>query len=240
MPFTRKRKAPRRVLGEQTEVLVQTGPAKRYKGSSRKVARRPTKAMKKENKFLDTVLAATEFNYDAPSAVALNLIVQGDTVNNRDGNKVKVTGVQIKGKVLYTLAGGVAQDIAIRLMLVYDKRPNLGGIVALSSVLTSSGVATDVYQLRNRGTGLTDRLRVLKDEYTTFSMLPNMLPANTTSDLPFEWFIPIEAFCEYGANAGANADLQVGLITLYATSNIAAAGAGPTIEYRARVSFEEI
>lgn len=216
---------------------------KRSRTSSVVVRRRdqPAKALKvkkPENKFFDTLRAATEFNYDSTFAEALNLVVQGDTVNNRDGNKIKVTGVEIRGMISPSgIAAIVTQG---RILVVYDKRPNLGGLAPMSDILISTPGATDVYRLRNRATGKTDRFRVLKDFTFNTTEVPFNTAAGSGGNLMFHWFLPIQALCEYGANAGAAADLQVGLITVYATSTVAVASTGPTLEYQARVSFEEI
>lgn len=236
---SRKRKAPQRMLGDEpTKVIV--GKKARKSWGQRALGRRPTKSRKVENKFLDTTQAAVEVNFDATHAVCLNVITQGDTVSTRDGNKIKVTGVQVKGKINWG-SESVTNATILRMILAYDKRANLGGVLNMSNILTTGGTAADPYQLRNRGTGLTDRFKVLKDELYARCDVGVSVDTNTEdASQCFEWFIPLNAFVEYGANAGASTDIQVGLIGIYATSSIAAAGSGPTIEYRARVSFEDM
>lgn len=224
----------RQMMGEEKNDIHVGGSKKRREEEKVRSSRAPAR---RENKFVDQALGASEVSYDNPVSQVLNAMVQGDTVNTRDGNKVKLTGVQIKGVITWAPGGTATDDQFVRMLLVYDKRPNLGGTSGISQVLTTAAAATDWYQLRNRATGLTERYRVLKDEIFRrsadgFALIPG--------GHEFEWFLPINALAHYGANAGTAADLQIGLLMIQATSNVAAAGDGPTLAFKSRVSFEEV
>lgn len=237
-----KRKAPTRIeAGAGTEIIV--GKKAKYSPGARKMGRRAGKERKRENKFFDDTRAAIEVNFDSVYSAAMFYPTQGDSVSTRDGNKVRVTGIQVKGLVKHQLgAGAVPQDSLMRVLIEVDKRANLGGVLNISNILTTTAAASDPYQLRNRGTGLTERFRVIKDEM--FQSGGNVWSGSAVSGAPctqaFEWFLPCDFIVEFGANAGAGTDVQSNLINIHATSNIAAAGVGPTLEYKSRVSFEDV
>lgn len=103
-------------------------------------------AINRERKYLDTVVTSLPFDSDnaATSTTALNIIAQGDTVNQRVGKKVALKAVQIKGAIY---AGDQSNDHAV-LLLVYDRNPNQQAALPLPN---------DVLSSSNGGSCLTNR-----------------------------------------------------------------------------------
>ncbi len=84
-----------------------------------------------EHKYLDA--GATSNPSQAGTAAALNLIAQGDSVNQRDGDAVKMQSLDFACLVF---AGGAYASV--RIMIVKDQE-NAGATIAGSDVLQNAG-----------------------------------------------------------------------------------------------------
>lgn len=113
----------------------------------------------KEQKFLDTALS---FNFDAtaevPATGQLCIIPQDDTQSGREGRKVVVSSVYIKGRAVYATAAN--QPSICYLYLMQDTQCNGAAATvgnANTGVFTTTNLCTAMRTLAN-----VDRFKVLK------------------------------------------------------------------------------
>lgn len=111
-----------------------------------------------EDKYLDVQLSGSLSTAGAYSAV-LNAIAQGADRNQRNGNKVEIKCLQII--MVLTFNTPVDQPQAVRLVLVIDKKPQIGALL-YSAAYNGAGNPFSVHsQISKDSYG--DRLVILKD-----------------------------------------------------------------------------
>jgi len=108
------------------------------------------------------------------SVILLNGIASGDDYNQRDGRRVILDSISIKGDMFYSSATAAHNVDIVRMMLIYDKQTN-GAAPAIADVLVNAN-ADSHYNVNNLG-----RFDVLIDK--TWS-LPQV-PAATASAVTF-------------------------------------------------------
>jgi len=209
-----------------------------------------------EKKFFDTAVAAVALNaasdasageFDPtalPGAVAcLSAPAQGDGEQNRDGKRIVIKSLQIKGQCAIPAQEGIADPpypCKVFIAVVQDMQTNGAQLnsedVFKNQMNTSAGAADPLRNLL-----FASRFRVLKSG--TYDLTPNNnghLAANDFyhggSLVDFEWFIPLEMPVNF--NSGTTAvianviDNSIHVIA-YASSTFNT----PTIQYNARIRF---
>ncbi len=121
-----------------------------------------------ENKFVDYELVTRVVTaawaggeLDEATALSLSSVAQGDGETQRDGRRMEILSVHIKGFVILVAQEAAAAPIngqAIRLVLVLDKQTN-GAQLNAEDVFTTT--TTDVNAWRNLQH--SQRFRILKD-----------------------------------------------------------------------------
>ncbi len=96
-----------------------------------------------ESKFLDTTLAADTAPISGTSVIAgLILIGTGDTVNNREGNSIKLTSIELKYLVQND---ATANDIDTTCrIIIFRAKKNIQGVLPIVTELLSTDVITSL------------------------------------------------------------------------------------------------
>lgn len=190
-------------------------PQKRQKKApaSQKTFSKKMKAM--ELKSFDTAL---NFTYDVttevPATGQLALIVEGDTIANRDSQKIQVSSIQIRATLTYTpAAAAVASDVT-DLYLIYDKQPN--GAAATVSGDANSVFTGTISSEMLRLVANQDRFKILKHFQHTWNATAGVTTAYNRMSQSIDWYKKFDLPIHYGASAGAITDLRTGNLFLVA------------------------
>ncbi len=101
-----------------------------------------------ESKFLDTSVSGTIPVAGTSLMQCLTLIATGDSNITREGDKVKLLSVQVRGQVTGDASG--ASATTARMMLIHAKRDVDGALPAVTDILMSDSVHA-LKQIDNRG-----------------------------------------------------------------------------------------
>lgn len=185
-----------------------------------------------ELKFLDTALASTAV--PAVGVVNTNLVVipQGDTESNRNGRKVQVKSIWVKGTI--TLPPDQATSAAsdrVRIMLVQDKQAN-GAVFTTTNVLVS-GSYLAFRQLENQG-----RFNILYDQTFSLNAMAGVGTATTEYARGFNIYKKCNIPIEYDTSA------TTGAITTQRSNSLAIlmisqANNVSLVDYNARVRYSD-
>lgn len=207
-----------------------------------------------DSKYFDTYANGTSAastdasgaEVDPATVLCLNAMAQGDTDVTREGNKIVVTGVSIRGQVVS--AGGQDQADAVgstftRIFLVQDKQTT-GGSAATGTQLNSEDVftnpggqalsAADVFRNRNHST----RYKVLSSIVVQMPPIPvGTDGTNTVSygnhNVPFEIYWKGKIPVKFQSNNGTIADIVDNSLHVLAYSSQLAS----SVSYVSRVEF---
>lgn len=145
--LARLRRARRRTASSRA-----TGAGRFIKGGV------PPSQGRQELKFFDTSLAA-EMVSDATAAaniLCVNLIATGDSSTTRDGNRMLLRSLEIRGSLICNLDSGVTGQHIARIIVFVDTQVN-GAIPAFADLLvTQSANSLKNVELSNRFTILSD------------------------------------------------------------------------------------
>jgi len=166
-----------------------------------------------ETKFFDTALS---FNFDAtgevPATGQLCLIPANDTESGRDGRKITVTAIQMKGHVSYFPATETNPVVA-HMYLVLDKQCN-GAAAAVTDVFTNTNLATQFRNLAN-----SDRFVILKHWHWDFNFTAGVSGAFAATTRTFEFYKKCNIPMFYSGTAGAITEIRSNNLFLVAGSN---------------------
>lgn len=186
---------------------------------------------KPQLKYFDTVVAATEANYDASVGTILNGISVGDTDETRDGQTIVMNSLQLKG-LLKTADNGDA-IVWVRYAIVLDKMPNEAALSS-ADIWEIGAAASDVYTLRNRGGSAQSRYKVLVDKVVGLDGTGDSVPPEHHMD----HYIKLAELCQFNDDGtGNDTDFQRGKLIFFAWSDVAQSATGPTVEFKARLTF---
>lgn len=194
-------KAKRSLLGAFERVAARAKPyKKKFKRSARYVD--------KEVKFADQAIL---FSYDTTLEIPAGsngnlldtLIAQGDGQSNRDGRKIVITSMHLRGS--NQMAPGAAATAAsiCYLWLVQDKQCNGATAVAAepnTGVFTTANAATTFRTLAN-----VDRFKILKKWVLPINANAGAAGSLNNRNLPFEYFTKCNIPIEYDASAATGA-----------------------------------
>ncbi|AXF51974.1 MAG: capsid protein [Cressdnaviricota sp.] len=167
-------------------------------------------------------LAAATYNIDTTGSVtALNLIAQGDDINNRQGRQIFNQSIRVHGNIAPIDTTTV--PTYCRIMLVWDSQSNSGTIPTIAQILTaSSSVSNTNLDNRERFTVLRDWKQTLGGTSTTATSSYAQSP--TVSEL--DWYVPLKgAKTTYSATTGVIGAVATGTLLLVTIGNQATSDA---------------
>lgn len=202
-------------------------PAKRAK-TSFVVASRKSSILGPELKFNDMAFAADATT--TGSVVALNQMAAGDTALLRDGNKIQMKSIQLR----FTLENEAnTQNNAVRMMIVYDKQPNLSN----PTIATAGTGPLDTITIQSlRQVATMSRFKVLSDRVYTINSTSDT--AGALQIIHDEVFIkiPLDSQLTQFADGAAGAPQSGGLYLMF-FGNVAAGAADCNVLGQARLRF---
>lgn len=179
------------------------------------------------------------------SILSLNAVCQGDGPWNRDGKKIRLRSLYIKGTLFRPAISSTptTPPITAYLACVLDKQPNAAEIAPAQVFVNPTGVDTGCGNWL-RHLEYNDRYRILKDQVFTFPALltPNGAPNFSTSGLlkHFEWFIPLNfdtLFNTTTPTAATVASIVTNAIGMIGAASASAGGYSVALTYNARLRF---
>jgi len=189
------------------------GPTKQYL----KAATPTRRLVAQEMKSFDTALAFTfDITGEIPATGQLALILEGDGNSNRDGQKVQIASIQIKGTLRYAPAAAATAADCCALYLIYDRQPN--GLAATvfggadpNSIFTSTNVVEALRMKYN-----SDRFTIIKHWIWDFNATAGVTTAYNPSIQHLDYYTKCDLEMTFGATAGAVTDLRSGNVFLVA------------------------
>lgn len=132
------------MLKRQRSVIETTTPSRPQKRARfAKRAPRKTPTLRPEKKFFDSFSVSD--CTDAGAILNLNNMAQGDTVFNRDANKVLCTSVQLRGS--FTMESTTVNAI-VRYLVIHDKNAN-GTAPTLAQVFSEEITGANVMSMKS-------------------------------------------------------------------------------------------
>ncbi len=242
---------PRRLLGKRgrAAVVIQRYVRRRKTGYYRAQRNMRTAGfMGAELKFFDSSRAAialtapTDATGGEVDPVTLNCLfapTQGTGVQSRDGRRVVMKSLQIRGVVTVPNAdvvttGKIAPVFFIA--IVMDKQTNAAQ-ASSEDVFTNPGAAALLAASPLRDLERSTRFRVLK-EWILTGDTPTTVDGSTDQNgysIPFGYYGKMSTKVEFVANGGSVADIQD--ISLHVMAYCSSTTFAPTITYNSRVRF---
>lgn len=209
-----------------------------------------------EKKFFDTALAATGIGSSAtcasgevdPSlpAVAGTMIstpAQGDGPSDRDGKRIVIKSVQVKGRISLPKAEGAVDILPPATMfvaLVLDTQSN-GATLNSEDVFVNTTAQASSCVIPNRNLLYGSRFKVLKSD--VFPLSVTSLAATAINayhwagqEVLFDWFLPLDLPINFkDATTGVISNVSDNSLHMIAFVSDAALGA--TLAYNARIRF---
>lgn len=199
----------------------------------------------------DTIRFNPSTNQGTPAAPVnvaigcMNAVCQGDGPWNRDGKKIRLRSLYIKGSIYRPSVGASGANLepfTVYCACVLDKQPN-GAEISPAQVWVNPGgqIASNACYLRHLE--YNDRYRILKDQVFT---LPSQQVANganysTGSTVRhFEWFIPLNfdtLFNTTTPTSATIASIVTNAIGFCAVASQNSAGNQVALVYTARLRF---
>ncbi len=177
-------------------------PLRRVAPLLRRVRRLEKKTSAIESKFIDFTQLTTSINANVTSLLRVEDIVQGDEHDERQGDSITLTSVQVR--ILFTafMAGDQNQ---IRIVIVHDKQAN--GVLGTAAQMFLDGTDQDInvspYNLDNK-----HRFQFLSDEEVTIN-------EQGQSSVLYKKYVKLNHKIRYDANTGAVSDLTSSNIIIY-------------------------
>lgn len=175
------------------------------------------------------------------SIVPLNLTTQGSAAWQRNGRKIHLKSLNIRGFV-NQIRATVAEDDFVRMFIVYDKQAN-GALPSIQDLLRDqvnaagdsnfSGTTSNL-NLNNR-----DRFEMIRDWQWWLPATNAATPAQNTKELSFKAFIPLggrETTYRAESTPGVIGDIATGslLLVTFGNRNSTEEGYGITLSARLR------
>jgi len=207
-----------------------------------------------EKKFLDTsrsdsniaaVAALTGGEYDPTTGCTgcLSCPAQGDTEQSRDGKRIVIDSLIIKGYVRKDAVTSQApqEGIKVFLAVVLDSQTN-GAQLNSEDVFKSLGAADALNANPMKNLLFGSRFRILKSH--VFDVTPTGITdtAATVAQMgvrrEFDWYIPFKGGLQVNLNAGTTADVanvidnSLHVVAFSTVNNV------PKLAYNARIRFQ--
>lgn len=144
---------------------------------------------------------------DTPQYTSLPLLEQGTTADKRIGNKIKLVSYTYKIKL--NLLNNETNGAAVRLVIIYDRRPN-GAEATWTDIFNASHFSA----LLNLDKEFSGRFQILHDQVFT-------LDVNGPQIRVEKGHVKINKITTYNGVVGDITDVQSGnlMVALYATAN---------------------
>ncbi len=196
-----------------------------------------------ELKYFDVSRTQVEVNFDAPTTAGLllNGITQGDNSDNRLSDRIRCKS--LSGRL--SVFSGSDTDAVIRVLIVCFKKGNtcydVDTTPDLRDVLEAAAAATDVYAFKRADTYF--QTKILMDK--TMFLPANRITASAIEggsqgahrELTFSFPLNKMKGLTHVQFAAAGTDIENNAYMLLATSNVAAAAAGPQIIGNFRLTY---
>lgn len=209
-----------------------------------------------EKKFLDTrvvdtaiagVTALTGGEYDPVAAGGckdcLSCPAQGDTEQSRDGKRIVIDSLILKGHVRLNENAGAAQidSLKVFVAVILDTQTN-GAQLSSEDVFKnlSNQITSVVEPMKNLLFG--NRFRILKSQ--VYDLTPSGLSAAGATSVwcgiqrEFDWYIPFKGGLPVNLNAGTTADVANVIDNSLHVVAFATINATAEIGYNARIRFQ--
>lgn len=177
----------------------------------------------RELKFSDLELAgATLPTLALAVPILLNGIAAGSDINQRDGRKITMTSVELRGGIY--LPSGATTDGFGRIMIIYDNQTN-EAVPPIGSILQTT---TNFYTMINRNN--YGRYKIIWDEYYNLSLTGER-------NVAIKKWIPLKNIMTTYANVNNGwADIDRGALFLLAFGSTEI----PSLTLTTRVKYKEI
>lgn len=209
-----------------------------------------------EVKYYDTFKAATVLaapatpdntaRFNPATRLCLNAVSQGDGPTNRDGRKIRLRSLYIKGTIYregLEAQAGSQEPISGYVAIVLDRQANASEIVPDQVYTSPQGTAFGNSCLF-RNLEYSNRYRILRDQVFTFGGGPeagvtgSLNPAGLAKH--FEWYIPLNFDTLFNTEDPTNAtiaDIVSNAIGVVALATISAAPNTLALAYSSRIRF---
>lgn len=195
---------------------------------------RKTVAKMSEHKYHDTEHSAEEASFDDPYIYCLNVIAQGDNDQQRDGDKLQMSSLQIRGSITYPSAAAIG-----RLIIVNMKSGNVDAsgtgttVFGLSDILQGTPSALSIFE--NYHHDKRSRFQVLYDR--TFC-LPQSGTSTANVPLSFKKSIKLKKTVQFLSGGTSCTKNAVYMIWLSSSTDVS--NNGPTLDAIARINFVDL
>jgi len=218
-------------------VEVRTAPApKRAKAvTGAQIPRGFVTPLAADSKYFDTASAQYAFNNGGGAALVkhLDIIPQGDTVNQRQGKSWQNTNLQVRGYI-YNDTGAAVNHIAM--YIVWDRQPNK--VLATVADLLESSTASDAFMKReNKG-----RFLVIKKWHRVLLGNTTALSTGREAIVIDKWIrLPQECIAQATAadTTGAIGNRVTGALLAFFVGSNAAGNADASSVLSFRVGFKD-
>ena len=247
-PAVGKRKQVARVLFK--------GGKKKFKADVPATRGLRTKGVKAEIKGVDAALAGLTFDSGATRVQCLNLTTQGNAEQNRNGRKISMKSVMVRGNVVIANDPTTPAKDYLRAILVYDRQPN-GAFPSFGDVFQDTNVAGTQQSIAYSGVNLSNasRFKILRDASwgISFGFDPTGVPATVVSIAPpqvmgdisrpstFKWFVKLGNLETHynSTNGGTIADITTGSLLLFTIGLQTLANSAYQLDGEARVRYTD-
>lgn len=210
---------------------------RRRRRNARTVTRRLRRLgyLREELKLNQGNVGSTEVSYDVPyqKIWPTTDMTQGDALGNRDGRKVYLKYLYIKGQVTWTDTtlplGG--QKLRVRLIWV---RNTDNAAFAISECFEDGGDNLDYLAFRKSKSTQPFNFKVLYDKVWTCKATDE-----TSAITHFKKYIRLNKFSNFSGTGAAETDISNGKLVLHMTSNLTAAQVAPVVLYEWRLRFQD-
>lgn len=240
-----------RFVGVRARAVGQVSYAR---GRRRAAAARQAASLGIEKKYFDTAVAAAAIAANAdmtggevdPTALpgatlCLSSPAIGDGGQDREGRKILMKSIQVKGRVILGGAEGQASPAApqnIFVALVHDSQTN-GAQLNSEDVFSNLSAVVGGNSVPLRNMNYSDRFKVLRSacfEFNNDSLSHFATDSFSYNGISreFEWFVPLNMRVNFSGTTGVVGSVVDNSLHMIAFCNVA----GPTITYNARMRFQ--
>lgn len=235
----RKRRQSRRV-NQNVQVMLRKRNAPTNRQLNKKIKRLQRD---EEVKFEEQakVLEEVTNSQVAPYFNPLNLILQGDSNRQRNGNEIRATSLLFKYTFYNKPAVTTATDVVCRVMLFWDRQanganPGIIGGDSTNALLTNTLITEPTLMYRNinylkRYKVLYDRSHVLK--------IGAFGSANVTAEIHKTVRVRLNRYIKYDDTAASVAAIATNSLWMAAFTDKPSGDEAPYIDWTARIYFKD-
>lgn len=190
----------------------------------------PSMAVKPEMKFKD-LTAATYVGDTTGTVTLLNAIDSGTELNNRLGDRVALTGLQIRGVVAAGSTGSA--PVQATFAIIYDRQPQ-GALPAITDIYTA--IASAAFQT----TSSRDRFKILgRWNHVVMGVFATPTTGCEERQIDLHLFFREQVTYTTSQSSGAIGNIKTGGLYLLTYGDLAASTAAPNFSLRFRLNFAD-